>query len=90
MRKVSESAMLGTQSEKVTAAPSGQGHTQPSTCTHVHAQYPGTSPFHFTTKGSLGLSTHYKGFHTAWGLTACVQSKEVLVTPSMPTGKSLG
>lgn len=59
--KVSESAMPDTQSEKITATPSGQGRTQPSTCTRVHAHYPGTSPFHFTTKGSTGAEYHYKG-----------------------------
>lgn len=84
--------MRGTQSEKVTAAPSGQGCTQPSTCTHVHAHYPGTSLFYFRTKGSTGAEYPPQGraFHTAWGLTAYVQNKVVLVTPSAPTGESLG
>lgn len=61
VREVSESAMPGTQSEKCHCSSFWTGRTQPSTCTHVHIHYPGTSPSISRQKDPLGLSTHYKG-----------------------------
>lgn len=88
VRKVSESAMLGTQSEKVCSS-LWTGCTQPSTCTHGHAHYPGTSPFHFTTKGSTGAEYPLQGRSTLPGASLPVSKAKKCWLPPLRLRGSL-